>query len=263
MSTTGSFLGAGIGYRRVHREALLAGRGPRDDPAGIEALAERYTLVFHDVGLSLATAGAAAPAAARLARIQALARRAPPALFSDHLALTRSPAGIDLGHLAPAWRTEEQLTLVAERLEALRAALGVPLALENIAAPFDIPGGMPEPEFFARLVERTGCGVLLDVTNLLLTARNGGYDARERLREYPLEAVRQVHLAGGFRDREQLWVDSHSEPVEEASFALLAELGRARPALLTIVIERDDKLGELAELVAEAERAEQIWDEVA
>ena len=264
-----TFLGAGVGYRRSHHAALLAGGGPGvleimpdhffADPAAIEALAERYTIVFHDVGMSIASAGDGALQQARLARIEPLLRLARPVLFSDHLALTRSPAGIDLGHLAPIWRTEEQLDRVVERVRALQDALGVPLALENIAAPFELPGGMSEPEFFARLVQRTGCGLLLDVTNLLLTARNQGYDVRRRLREYPLEAVRQIHLAGGLRDAEGVWVDSHSEPVEEESFALLAELGRCRQSLLTVVIERDERLAELAELVAEAERAARLW----
>jgi uncharacterized protein (UPF0276 family) len=145
-------------------------------------------------------------------------------------------------------------------VRAISDVLGVPVALENIAAPFEIPGGMPEAEFFTRLVERTGCGVLLDLTNLLGNAYNHGFDARERLRDYPLAAVQQVHLAGGFVDHDRQWVDSHSEPVEPAAYALLAELAAARPALRTIVIERDDKLGALAELVGEADRAQAIWE---
>jgi uncharacterized protein (UPF0276 family) len=264
-----TFSGAGIGYRRVHHDTLLAGAGPPvleivpdhffADPGTLEPLAERYCLVFHDVGLSVATAGERALTQARIARIKALMRLARPVLFSDHLALTRSPGGIDLGHLAPIWRSEAQLDLVVERVGELQDALGVPLALENIAAPFEIPGGMSEPEFFERLVRRTGCGLLLDVTNLLLTARNQGYDVHRRLQEYPLEAVRQVHLAGGLLDAEGSWLDSHSEPVEEQSFALLGELERSRPSLLAIVVERDDRLQDLPALVAEAERAARIW----
>jgi uncharacterized protein len=230
------------------------------DPGAIEPLAARYTIVFHDVGLSIATAGGAEPARARLARIRALAALARPVLFSDHLALTRSPSGIDLGHLAPVWRTEATLALICDRVRAVQDVLGVPVALENIAAPFEIPGTLSEPELFARLVERTGCGLLLDVTNLLLNARNGGFDVRRRLAAYPLEAVRQVHLAGGFRDPANLWVDSHSEPVEDECYALLAELGRAEASLECIVVERDQKLGDLGDLVAEARRAQQTWE---
>jgi uncharacterized protein len=266
-----TFLGAGIGYRRAHRAALLAGEGPRvlelmpdhffADPASIEALADRYTIVFHDVGLSLGTAGDASWARPRLARIRELAALARPQLFSEHLALTRDAAGVELGHLAPLWRSATQLELLVARVQALQDVLGLPIALENIAAPFDIPGGMPEPEFFCELVRRSGCGMLLDATNLLLNARNQGFDARQRLQEYPLEAVQQVHLAGGYRDRQQVWIDSHSEPVEDASYALLAELGRARSSLRTIIVERDAKLGSLEPLLAEARRAEQLWED--
>jgi len=132
--------------------------------------------------------------------------------------------------------------------------LGIPVALENISAPFVIPGAMSEPEFFARLVERTGCSMLLDVTNVLVDSRNHGFDARARVREYPLAAVRQVHLAGGVRDHDGRWIDSHSEPVAAESYALLGEL--AGSPLQAIVVERDNKLGTLAELVAEALQAE-------
>ena len=97
-------------------------------------------------------------------------------------------------------------------------------------------------------------GMLLDVTNVLVDSRNRGFDARARVREYPLAAIRQVHLAGGVRDRDGRWIDSHSEPVAEESYALLGEL--ARSPLQAIVVERDHKLGTLAELVAEAVQAE-------
>ena len=268
-----SFLGAGVGYRHVHRDALLAEGGARPDvlevmpdhffadPDRIAPLAERYPIIFHDVGMSLATAGDASFSRARLQRIAALAAGAKPVLFGEHLALTRSPSGIELGHLAPLWLTHELLDLVADRVRAIQDALGIPVVLENIAAPFLVPhGDLSEAAFFARLVERTGCGLLLDLTNLLYTARNHGLDEHRLLREYPLDAVMQVHLAGGFVDRD-IWIDSHSEPVEDAAYALLGELRRAVPALRTIIVERDDKLGTLNDLVAEATRAARVWKE--
>lgn len=270
-----SFVGAGIGYRREHRDALLAappGAAPAvlevmpdhlfAEPEAIDALAARYPIVFHDAGLSLGTAGDPGPGKARLRRIAELAARARPVLFSEHLALTRSPSGIDLGHLAPLWLTHELLELLVDRVNAVQDALGMPVALENIAAPFEVPGGdLTEPELLARLVERTGCGVLLDLANLLYTARNGGLDAPAMLREYPLAAVMQVHLAGGVLEQDG-WIDSHSEPVEDATYALLAQLRRSAPAVRAIIVERDAKLGALGELVAEATRAEQIWKEL-
>jgi len=268
-----SFLGAGIGYRKAHHDALLDPEIPHPrvleiipdhffaHPEMLAPLAERYAIVFHDVGLSIGTAGDMP--ADRIDRIAELARIAKPVLFSDHLAITRSPSGIDLGHLAPIWLTREVLALVTERVRRLQDALDVPVALENIASPFTIPGGdFSEPELFAHLVGATGCGLLLDLTNLSINARNAGQDAAALVDAYPIEAVMQVHLAGGFRDREGVWIDSHSEPVEDASYALLAGLSaRTRRSLRAIVIERDEKLGTMTELLDEARRAERIWKE--
>ena len=139
-------------------------------------------------------------------------------------------------------------------MRAISDVLGVPVVVENIAAPLELPGAtMSEPEFFARLCERAGCGMLLDLTNL----RCGAYDARA----YPLAAVRQIHLAGGRRDRDARWIDSHDAPVDDRAYALLSEIARARPPVQAIVIERDANLGTLDELAAEATRAARVWEE--
>lgn len=270
---TDGFLGAGIGYRRVHRDALLNATGPRPAvlevmpehffaaPTEIDALASAYPLVFHAVGLSVATAGHDDTVArARLARVAELVRRARPALFSDHLALTRSPGGIDLGHLAPVPYTEEILATVTTRVRRWQDALGIAIALENIARPFTFGAAeMPEPEFFTRLVGATGCGMLLDLTNLLYNARNFGFDAHAELLRYPLASVAAIHLAGGFRSAaDGFWVDSHSAGVEDDSLALLATLrGRAHPRVL--IVERDERVPSLAELTAEAQHVAAVW----
>jgi uncharacterized protein (UPF0276 family) len=265
---------AGIGYRKVHFDALLRAEGETrpdvlevipdhffGDQAGLEQLASRYAIVLHDVGLSIGTAGApSGEVRARTIRIKEVARVAKPILFSDHLAITRSPSGVDLGHLAPVWRTKETLDLVADRVRALEDALGVGVALENIAAPFEIPGAeMTEPEFFARLVDRTGCGMLLDVANIVVNARNFGFDAAAHIAAYPLSAVKQIHLAGGVVHK-GFWVDSHSAPVEEECYRLLRTVKARAVDLEAIIVERDEKIPDLGELTREAKRAEREWE---
>lgn len=260
------FLGAGVGFRRAHRRALLAAEGPRPallevfpchffaDPEALAPLAERYPLVFHDVGCSV---GGTEEDPERLGRIAALVRAARPALFTEHLALTRAD-GVDLGHLGPVWYTRAVLDGVCDRVRRWQDVLRVPVALENIAAPLVLAeGDYDEPGFFAELTARTGCGLLLDVTNLALNALNFGFDAPRRLAEYPLHAVWQVHLAGGHRHGEW-WVDSHSAPVGAESLDLLAALRGVAP-LRAIVVERDDALPSLADLVAEADAAAAVW----
>jgi uncharacterized protein len=259
---------AAIGYRHVWREALLSDDTlVRPDaleimadhffarPELLDALACRYPLVLHDVGCSVATGG---PDSQRLHRLQELVRRARPVGFTDHLAVTRTSLsagrGIDLGHLCPVWYTEQTLQTVADGVRRLQDALEIPVALENIASPFEIPGAtLSEGEFWHRLVDRTGCGLLLDVTNALLDGRNRDVDPALRLAALPLPAVRWAHLAGG-RASGAWWIDSHSEPVEEASYALLRRLS-GQMALEMVIVERDSHLPPLNEIVGEARRA--------
>ena len=100
--------------------------------------------------------------------------------------------------------------------------------------------------------------MLLDLTNLCINGRNFGFDPLARMAEYPLEAVVQVHLAGGF-EHDGWWVDGHSHPVEDASFALLGAL-RGRAPLGCAIIERDAHLPPLPALLEEARCAQDIWE---
>jgi uncharacterized protein (UPF0276 family) len=233
-------------------------------PGDLDALAERYPLVFHSVSLSLGTAypgGRPDRAAfAREERIRALVERARPRWVSDHLAITRSPAGVDLGHLCPVPCTRAAVRVLTERVARLQDSFGVPLAIENIAHPFRLEGserserGLTEAELLSEVVATTGCKVLLDLTNLVYDARNFGLDAPTELGKLPLGAVVAVHLAGGARGGDGFWADTHAEPVEPEALALLPLVARAAP-LEAIVIERDAHLPGLAELCAEARRA--------
>jgi uncharacterized protein (UPF0276 family) len=265
------FLGAGIGYRRAYRAAVGSSSSARPhvlevmpdhffaDPSEIDELVD-IPIVFHDVGLSVGTAPGAADLVtrARLERMRGLVRRAKPILVSDHLAITRSPAGVDLGHLCPVLPNRATLDLVCDRVRAWQDLLGVPIALENIAHPFELTGDLSEADLFSELVARTGCGMLLDLTNLVLDARNFAFDPVSRLERYPLEAVFQVHLAGGIRV-DGFWVDGHSAPVGRTELTLLARLRRRARNLSAIIVERDRNLPPLSELLAEAREAELVW----
>lgn len=216
---------------------------------GLDALAARYTIVVHDVGCSVATGG---PTAVRLRQLREVVRRSRAECFSDHLAVTRSSDGIDLGHLCPVWYRHDVLQIVVDAVRRLQDALQVPVNLENIASPFEMPQAeLPEGEFWHRLVHQTGCGMLLDVTNVLLDARNRGTDPLARIRTFPLPAVRWIHLAGGRADG-PFWIDSHSAPVEDEAYALLAAAD-VRPD--GVIVEWDRHLPPLAHVVAEARRA--------
>lgn len=262
------YLGAGIGWRKALADDLRRLQPSVlevvpdhffADPESLAEVAARCPLVFHDISCSFGTFGAPTPMdAKRLARVRELVHIARPRLFSDHLALTHAPNGTEVGHLLPLRYDAATLDVVAQSVNRVQDALGVPIALENIAAPFVIPAPMSEPEFFARLVERTGCGMLLDLTNLLYNAKNQGFDVEQRLGEYPLGAVVQVHLAGGFQAPDGYWVDAHDAPVEPRAFELLQRL-RERAPLECIIVERDQDLPSADRLLAEAEHADARW----
>lgn len=270
-----AWIGPGISYRRPYHQALLQLTGAErstatgrlvleiipdhffTQPEALATLAERFDIVFHDVGVSLATVGQDTARRQRLRQIRTLVEVAHPVLFSDHLAMTVSPEGLDGGHLVPAWYTEAVLAQVVQHVQQCQDVLGLPCAVENIAAPFLLPAPLSEAAFFTQLVARTGCGLLLDLANLLCNARNFHHDAASLLAQYPLAAVQQIHLAGGLV-HQGWWVDSHSTPVEEASLALLEGLNVC-PRLRTVVVERDQHLPPLATLLDEAQQAAQRW----
>lgn len=258
-----------IGYRASHRRDLLSD-DPRcqglaleitadhffANPLLLDALAERYPIYVHDTGSSLGYLG---PSQERLAMLRDLCRRSHAVLFSDHLALTRSES-IDLGHLCPIPYTKPTLFRLVDGVKRLQDTLGVEVALENIAMPFTVPGTLSEGELWSRLVEETGCGMLLDLTNLLFDTRNEREPedveaaCERRLEELPLHAVRAIHLAGG-RAEGNWWIDSHSAPVEADVFELCRRALARTTAVSAVIVERDAHLPDVFALIAEARRA--------
>jgi uncharacterized protein (UPF0276 family) len=256
-------LGLGIGWRP--ELALAIDRHPRlgfveltaenHDPGrplpeAVEQLRARgVRVVVHGVSLSLGGAEPLEPA--RLDALATLARRADAPLVSEHVAFVRA-GGMEAGHLLPVPRTRESLEVVVEHVLAARAALPVPLALENIAAVVEWPdGGMGEAEFLAELLERTDSRLLLDVSNVHANARNHGLDPLACLDTLPLRRLAYVHVGGGV-EREGTYHDTHAHRVDPAALELLEELA-ARVEVPGAMLERDDDFPAAEELAAELE----------
>jgi hypothetical protein len=240
----------------VHAENYMADGGPR--LAALTALAERHPISLHGVGLSLASD--AAPDPAHLARWRSLVERVRPALISEHLAWSR-PAGGYVPDLLPFPRTHEALARVAGNVAAMQDAVGRQVLVENPSLYLPLTGHeMPETVFLDELVRRTGCGLLLDVNNVFVSARNLGYAAEAYLDALPADAIGEIHLAGHSADPklgEALLIDSHDAPVAEPVWALYARL-IARIGARPTLIERDDKLPAFAQLMAERDRAQRV-----
>lgn len=243
---------AGLWFE-VHPENYLCEGGPR--VRALETLRARFPLSLHGVGLSLG--GAAPPDPGHLARLARLNARLAPALLSEHLAWSRLD-GRYFPDLLPVPRTRAALDTIAGNIQRVQDALGRTVAVENPSHYLALPQHeMSEPEFFAALIARTGCGMLLDVNNVWVSARNLGFDAAAYIDAIPGAWVQEIHLAGHAPDPEHgdtLLIDSHDRPVSEAVWALHARL-IARIGPRPTLIERDESLPSFDVLLAERDRA--------
>jgi hypothetical protein len=263
---------AGIGLRAPHVDELLATRpaitwlevhpenymmgGPAR--ATLDRVRADYPVALHGVGLSLGTAGEIDRR--HLGRLASLAERIAPCLVSEHLSWSAA-GGAYLNHLLPLPGTEESLAVVARHVDEAQEALGRRILVENPSSYLRFRHSpIPEPEFLAALVRRTGCGLLCDVNNVFVSASNVGFDAAAYLDALPAEAVGEVHLAGHCArdaDGHTVLIDDHGSPVSEAVWRLYARaLDRFGP--VPTLIEWDTDLPALAALLAEARRSDEM-----
>lgn len=262
-------LGSGLGYRLELRESILAARegldfvelltdeflhgsGSLDE---VREVCDAFPAVPHGIGLSVGSATGLDRG--YLAQIKRVSDITGSPYYSEHLCMTRAP-GIDIGHLSPLRFTEEMLERTIRNVLIAQDFLEKPLVLENVTYVVAVPRGeLAQTEFFRELVDATGCGVLLDLTNVYINAVNHGFEPEEFLDDMPLGHVVQVHLAGGYWFSDRL-VDGHSEAVQEESWNLLELLAR-RVDVRACVIERDGNFPDnLEPLVGEVARARAI-----
>lgn len=179
--------------------------------------------------------------------------------YSEHGSFLRA-GGVALGHFVPLRGDPETRDVVASNAAVVRASVSCPFLIEN---PSDVlgldaqEGGAALGRAFRGVVMAADSGVLLDLTNLVLDGRNGGFDPGEFLGEVPWDRVVEVHLAGGHRDG-SLWIDSHAFDVDDAALELLVDVARRAPNLRAVIVERDDRIPSLDRLVGEVERARAV-----
>ncbi len=243
---------AGLWFE-VHPENYLVAGGPR--LAWLEAIRGKHPVSLHGVALSLAAD--AEPDATHLARLAELARRIEPALISEHLAWS-TWRGAYHPALLPFPRTTAALARIADNVAMAQDALQRRIAVENPSHYLHIEGHeWSETDFLGELARRTGCGLLLDVNNVYVSASNMGYSAEDYMDAFPGAPVMEIHLAGHAPDPglgRALLVDSHDAPVAPEVWALYGRLIRRIGAKPTL-IERDDKLPAFDVLMAEREHA--------
>ena len=250
-----------LGFLEVHAENYMGAGGLPHAQLG--QLRQDYALSLHGVGLSIG--GADALDADHLARLKVLCDRYQPDSFSEHLAWS-SHGGDYLNDLLPLPYTDETLAQVCAHVDEGAGcagpadAAGKPVDLRSLRTVHD-----PGTEFLAEVARRTGCGLLLDVNNVFVSATNHRTDARAYLAAFPLAAVGEIHLGGHAEEllpSGPLLIDAHGSPVADPVWALFAEL-LARTGPLPTLIEWDNDLPAWPELLAEARRAQAVLDRMA
>jgi uncharacterized protein len=249
-----------IGWLEVHAENYMGGGAA---PAQLDHLRRDYPLSLHGVGLSLGSADGIDTA--HLARLAALVRRVEPTLVSEHLSWSIT-GDVYLNDLLPLPYTEETLAIVARNLARMQEALGRRVLLENPSRYLDFRHStIAEPDFLAELVRRSGCGLLCDVNNIFVSARNLGFDAEAYLAALPTAAIGEIHLAGHAavsRNGEDILIDDHGSAVAPPVWDLY-RLALRRFGLVPSLVEWDKNLPALAELLGEARKAERAAQTVA
>jgi uncharacterized protein len=244
-----------VGWLEVHSENYFGGGRPL---AFLEAARADYPVSLHGVGLSLGTDGPLDRT--HLGRIRALIDRIEPGLVSEHVSWSVT-GGVYLNDLLPLPYTEESLAVISAHVRETQDYLGRQILVENPSTYLQFTHStIPEWEYIAGIVERSGCGLLLDVNNIYVSAGNHGFDARRYLDAVPAATVREIHLAGhSLRDlgKVSLRIDDHGSAVCDGVWQLYAE-AVARLGPVPTLIEWDSNLPELPVLVAEAEKADRI-----
>jgi uncharacterized protein len=211
---------------------------------------ERHPVALHGVSMSLGSADGLR--GDYLERLRSLADMIEPLFISDHLSWSRFER-FNSHDLLPLPYTREAMNIVCGNIHRAQDILGRTMLIENPSSYVSLPGEMAEWEFLEAICARTGCGLLLDVNNIYVSARNHGFDTQAYLSGIPAARVRQIHLAGHSQGRELL-IDTHDRPVPDPVWSLYASaLERVGP--VATMIERDDDIPPLPELLAEIEVA--------
>ena len=210
--------------------------------ATLERIRARFDVALHGVSLNL---GSSAPLDPNYLKAwKELVDRIEPIRVSDHLCWTGVPG--KNGHdLLPLPYTEAAFANACEKIARAQDHLGRRLIVENVSAYVEWEAStMSEADFLARIARKTGCGLLLDLNNVFVTARNLGGSAEAFLDSLPLDAVEQIHLAGPSERADGFLVDTHDSDVREEVWDLYRHWRRVRERPTPAMIERDGNIPE-------------------
>jgi hypothetical protein len=244
-----------VGFVEVHAENYMGAGGPPH--AQLARIRERYAVSLHGVGLSI---GGVQPLDdAHLDRLAALIERYRPGSFSEHLAWSSHDA-VCFPDLLPVTYDASSLARVSRHIDQVQERLRCRMLLENPSTYVSMAASsVSEIDFLSEIVRRTGCGLLLDVNNVHVSAINNAFDPIAYLDAFPMHAVRELHLGGHAEDidslGDRLLIDAHDRPVAPEVWDLYRHV-MCRTGPLPTLIEWDNDVPDLSVLLAEAARAD-------
>jgi uncharacterized protein len=269
MSVSDNFEGFGIGLRPQHYSDVMARAGELDF---VEVISENFMIeggrplwvldtiralmpvALHGVSMSIGSTEGVNPD--YLKRLRILVDRVDPLFISDHLCWTGT-GGVNTHDLLPLPYTAEALDVTVRNVEIAQTALGRAMLIENPSSYVTfVTDEMAESDFLAALCKRAGCGILLDVNNVYVSASNHGFEAESYLRRLPRDSVKQIHLAG-HSVGEHMLIDTHDMPICDAVWSLYTETVSFFGPVPTM-IERDDNIPSFDALLAEVNTARLI-----
>ena len=246
----------GVDYFEIRTEDHMGAGGPPHRL--LERIRDDYPITLQDLGLSV---GSDEPLdSSHLARLRSLIQRYRPALISTPVAWATHD-GIFLNAALPLPYNLETLNRVCDNVSRVQHALDMQILLKNPASHVAFAQSrMSEAAFLHALVDRTGCGLVLDIANVCISAVNLGFEAMDYIDQFPIEHVRQIKLAGYLKEIDDdggpLLIDDQASPIPESVWAIYRRLmGRVGP--VATLIKRHRNLPAFATLISEADAAKQ------
>ncbi len=243
---------ANVGFVEAHAENYFGGGEPRQQ---ILQIAEHYPLSLHGVGLSLGRADDLDQQ--HLARFAELAKQTQPIFVSEHLSWS-AYQHIHVPDLLPLPFTTEALTIMVAHVQKFQETIGRSILIENpsnylVFANLDYS----EPEFLSELCKRSGCGLLLDINNIAVSAHNLNQSAHDYLHAIPEKYVQQFHLAGyqinQLENGDTIHIDTHGQKIQNDVWSLY-DVALQKFGNLPVLLEWDSNIPALPVLLAEAEK---------
>lgn len=271
-------LSAGLGYKPQHYTEIMQNAGPVSwfevhaenymgdggrPLAQLAALSARFPISVHGVGLSIGGEGPLDRE--HLARLRTLCDWLNPASFSEHLAWSSHDSAF-LNDLLPLPYNAASLARVASHINQVQETLGRQMLLENPSSylAFDT-SDMSETDFLRELATQTGCGLLLDVNNVFVSATNLGTSPQAYIDDFPLDKVGEIHLGGYDEDEDDagrpLLIDSHGREIADPVWALL-EYTLTRSGPRPLLVEWDNDVPDWPVLATEAARAKAALESI-